>query len=192
MPDTHINCEDFAKIDINTKIMLNKVTSLQRHDFMNMLQIITGYMQIEDYESAIKKALKYGQIIESTGRLQKHGLAITCLLIDHYIKLYSNFERKIEIVNSLPPTDQKIKSEKVAAIGLLNEILDRYLKEPIEIIKIDFVYTDKIIIRVMMPECEEVEIMDLILKYKYEIPDIVTGLVKDEFFWEYIEFGLFD
>ena len=192
MSDFQVSYEDFAKIDDEMKIMLSRVSSLQRHDFMNMLQIITGYMQIEEYENALNAALEYGQKTESFGRLQKHGLTITCLLIDHYIKIYSNHEKKIEILNSLSPIEQNMKNEKKAAVELLDEILDRYSKEPIEKIIMNFEYSDKIIIRILLPVCENVELLDLILKYKDVLPDIETGLLENEFFWDYIEFGLFD
>ena len=192
MSDLQVSYEDFAKIDDEMKILLSRVTSLQRHDFMNMLQIITGYMQIEEYENALNAALEYGQRTESFGRLQKHGLTITCLIIDHYIKIYSNSERKIEILNSLSPMEQNIKNEKKAAIELLDEILDMYSKEPIEKIVINFEYSDKIVIRLLLPVCENVELLDLILKYKSELPDLEIGLLKNEIFGDYIEFGLFD
>ena len=192
MSDLKVNYEDFAKIDDEMKIMLSRVTSLQRHDFMNMLQIITGYMQIEEYEKALNTALEYGQKTESFEKLKKHGLTITCLMIDHYIKIYSNYEKKIEILNSLSPMEQNLKNEKKAAVKLLDEILERYSKEPIEKIIINFEYLDKIAIRVLLPVSENVELLDLILKYKDELPDLETGLVKNEFFWDYVEFGLFD
>lgn len=192
MSDLQVSYEDFAKIDGEMKIMLSRVSSLQRHDFMNMLQIITGYMQIEEYENALIAALEYGQRTESFGRLQKHGLTITCLLIDQYIKIYSNYEKKIEILNSLSPMEQNMKNEKKAAIELLDEILDMYSKEPIEKIVMNFEYSDRIVIKIFLPVSENVELLDLILKYKDELPDIETGLVKNEFFWDYIEFGLFD
>ena len=192
MSDLQVSYEDFAKIDDEMKIMLNKVSSLQRHDFMNMLQIITGYMQIEEYENALNAALEYGQRTESNGRLQKHGLTITCLLIDHYIKIYSNYEKKIEILNSLSPMEQNMKNEKKAAIELLDEILEKYSKEPIEKIVMNFEYSDKIVIRILLPVCEKVKLLDLILKYKDELPDLEIGLVKNELSWDYIEFGLFD
>ena len=37
MSDLQVSYEDFAKIDGEMKIMLSKVSSLQRHDFMNRI-----------------------------------------------------------------------------------------------------------------------------------------------------------
>lgn len=193
MPDSYKKYNEFSKLDEETRRMLIKLSSTQRHEFMNMLQIITGYMQIEWYDQALNTALEYGQRTESTGRLKKHGLIATSYIIEHFMIVFSNFERKIEIVNSLPPTEQNLRKEKKEALELLDALLERYSNEPLEKLVLNFELLDSSIkVRLIVPECDNVEFMDLILKYKSELLDLETGSIKNETVWDYIEFGLFD
>lgn len=193
MSDIINGYEEFEKISDETKRLLNRISSRQRHDFMNMLQIITGNLQIEEYSQALNIALDYGQRTESIGRLQKHGLIVASHIIEHYVKVFSNNERRIEIVNSLPPIEQNLRKEKRAALELLDSLLEWYSQESIEKMVLNFeLLENNITLRLLVPECDSIEFMDLVLKYKRLLPELETGSEKNEIVWDYIEFSLFD
>lgn len=184
---------EYDGIDTETRELINKISSRQRHDFMNMLQIMTGYLQIDMYDKALTSALEYGLRTESIGRLMKHGLTMTSQIVEYYLKIFSNNERKIEIINSLPPTDQMLRTENREALRMLDDVLERCSNSHTDRLILNFeLFEKQVMIRILAPEVDEFEFMDLVIKYNNSIRRVEAGVVRTDSFWDYIEFAIAD
>ncbi|WP_291632480.1 Spo0B domain-containing protein [Clostridium sp.] len=86
-----------SKIDKNELEYYIDILRKQRHDFMNDLQVIYGYLQLSRPESAleyINKLSKENEIISEIYKLQDNGFSLC--LENNIKKLWSN-EVKVEI-----------------------------------------------------------------------------------------------
>lgn len=79
-------CEDILKIRGEFTRKLKSINREQRHDWMNVLQIIYGYLQLGKYDMAIKKINNLSQIALSTSKVYKLTITPISLLLERKIK----------------------------------------------------------------------------------------------------------
>ncbi len=169
-----------------------KELSYQRHDFMNALQIVTGYLQVDMLENALNASLQYGKKNESFGRLHKYGLFLLGKLIDEYQRLFLINGNKLDIINELPPTNSKIDLENEYAIDLINKLLNdiNKISEENIILEVILIDKDKPGIKILVAERLINVLIKYIKNYAELVGEISIGGISGEENLGFIQFAL--
>lgn len=149
--------------------------SAQRHDFMNSLQVIIGYLQADLKDKAVDSTLLIGRKSESKGRLHRYGLFLLSKLVEKYQSIFGSNENKLEFINVLPPSSNGIQNENKYAIELIAGILDEISKIPEEslLLEVMLLDNDRPAIKIMVSD----RINSVLVKYLDSYKEIVDGIL---------------
>lgn len=159
----------------------------QRHDFMNMFQIVYGYIQLGKVDKAIYSVNKVIELNSNISKLYSLSIFTISLFMDKKIREFTDFDMKINLAvkNMTDYEIRSIENEKEilgSLISIFDKIIDRDIKDTetlnISIIEFDegisFVFEgeNKITKSISENEYLSIEANDVGIKYifKYKNP----------------------
>lgn len=159
----------------------------QRHDFMNMFQIIYGYIKLGKIDKAIYSVNKVIELNSNISKLYSLSIFTISLFMDKKIREFTDFDMKINLAvkNMTDYEIRSIENEKEileSLISIFDKIMDRDIKDTealnISIFEFDegisflFEGENKIARDISENEYLRIEVSDVGIKYifKYKNP----------------------
>lgn len=159
----------------------------QRHDFMNMFQIVYGYIQLGKVDKAIYSVNKVIELNSNISKLYSLSIFTISLFMDKKIREFTDFDMKINLAvkNMTDYEIRSIENEKEilgSLISIFDKIIDRDIKDTetlnMSIIEfnegISFIFEgeNRITKNISENECLSIEANDAGIKYifKYKNP----------------------
>jgi len=104
---------------------IKNISSEQRHDYMNIFQIIYGYLQLRKNDMAVEHIKKITFITGNISKVYNLTIPSISLLLDKKIRKYSNegLELVFGVKNELDVEYRDIENESFI-VSKLNEIMD--------------------------------------------------------------------
>ncbi|WP_069649237.1 Spo0B domain-containing protein [Caloranaerobacter ferrireducens] len=178
-------CKDILKIQGEFTRKLKNLNREQRHDWMNVLQVIYGYLQLGKYDMAIKKINDLSQITLSISKVYKLTITPICLLLERKIKeAYNNGIIFIFNVNNFNQVSYR-KVDNLANITksleyVIDKILEcskhNYREINIEISeyidKLEFIIKGKFNLEIKSEFLQNVDISDDCMRYRFDLVGI--------------------
>ncbi|SHH49690.1 Sensor_kinase_SpoOB-type, alpha-helical domain [Caloranaerobacter azorensis DSM 13643] len=123
------SCKNVLRIRGEFTRKLKNLSREQRHDWMNVLQVIYGYLQLSKYDMAIKKINDLSQITLSISRVYKLTITPICLLLERKIKeAYNNGIIFIFNVNNFSQVSYRHVDNLTSITKSLEYIIDKILE----------------------------------------------------------------
>lgn len=119
----------------------------QRHDFMNMFQIVYGYIQLGKVDKAIYSVNKVIELNSNISKLYSLSIFTISLFMDKKIREFTDFDMKINLAvkNMTDYEIRSIENEKEilgSLISIFDKIIDRDIKD-MEILNISIIEFDE-------------------------------------------------
>ncbi|WP_427338996.1 Spo0B domain-containing protein [Caloranaerobacter sp. DY30410] len=159
------SCENILRIQGEFTRKLKKLNREQRHDWMNVLQVIYGYLQLGKYDMAIKKINDLSQIALSISKVYKLTITPICLLLERKIKeAYNNGITFIFNVNSF----SQVSYRKVDNLRNITKSLEYVIDKILECNKYNYR-------EINIEISEYIDKLEVIIKGKFDLE------IKNEF-----------
>lgn len=160
---------------MNLKDVKN-LTRKQRHDFMNMLQIVYGYLQLDRKEEAITQINKTINTTDSISQINKISVFSIVLFLENKLLELENLglDLSIEVETSYDEEYRKISNEEELIRGMKEKIdyllhYNNYLEKDKPHIKI-----------IEQSDCLNVIYKEKIIKYKFK--EVKNIQIKDSIY----------
>lgn len=174
--------KDILRIQGEFTRKLKDLNREQRHDWMNVLQVIYGYLQLGKYDMAIKKINDLSQIALSISKVYKLTIVPICILLEGKIKeAYNNGIIFIFNVNNFNQVSYR-KVDNLANITkslgyIIDKILEcskhNYKEINIEISeyidKLEFIIKGELNLEINSEFLQNVDISDDCMSYRFDL-----------------------
>ncbi|WP_054869920.1 Spo0B domain-containing protein [Caloranaerobacter sp. TR13] len=152
-------CKNILKIQGEFTRKLKNLNREQRHDWMNVLQVIYGYLQLGKYDMAIKKINDLSKIALSISKVYKLTITSICLLLERKIKeAYNNGIIFVFNVNNF----SQVSYRKVDNLRNITKSLEYVIDKILECNKYDYR-------EINIEISEYIDKLEVIIKGKFDL-----------------------